>query len=167
MRVLSSEKVERLIATDKLTGWEKGKYLIILMVLGFFSRPFALVSPIFSRPPWIVQTLDLATVAVSILIIVYGTKRCFKINEAIDHQNFIERFAVLSVPISVKIVIIAIPSIFVLQWLTFSIFSRDNPDVYQYVPGFFYVIGPVINFVYYFFLKRSFVRVGRLVNRKE
>lgn len=75
MTVLSSEQVERLLAKNELTGWEKGKYLIILLVLGFFSRPFALVSPIFSNPPLIVQTIDLASVAVSVLIIIYGIKK--------------------------------------------------------------------------------------------
>ena len=165
--VLSSQKVERLLAKNELTGWEKGKYFIILMVLGFFSRPFALVSPIFSRPPLIVQTLDLASVAVSVLIIVYGIKGCFRINEAIDQQDFIERFAVLSVPVSVKILIVGIPSSFLLLWLGFGLFSRDHPNLYQFVPGFFYVIGLTVTYIYYFFLKRSFVKLGQLVKEKD
>lgn len=167
MTVLSSEKVERVLAKNELTGWEKGKYLIILMVLGFFSRPFALASPVFSRPPLIVKGIDLATVVVSVIIIVYGIKKCFKINEVIDHQNFIERFAILSVPVSVKILIVGFPSSFVLVWLMFGFFSRNHPDLYQFVPGFFYIIGPVVAYIYYFFLKRSFVRLGQLMKEKE
>jgi hypothetical protein len=165
--VLSSKEVERLLAKNELTGWEKGKYLIILMVLGFFSRPFTLVSPIYSKPPLIIQTLDLATVVVSILIFVYGTKRCFKVNEAIDQQYFIERFAVLSVPVSIKILSVGIPSSFAFLWIMFDLFSENHPDLYQFVPGFFYIMGPIVTYTYYFFLKRSFVRLGQLVKEKE
>ena len=167
MTVLSSEQVEKLLAKNELTGWEKGKYLIILLVLGFFSRPFALVSPIFSKPPLIVQTIDLASVAVSVLIIIYGIKKCFKINEAIDRQDFIERFAILSVPVSVKILIVGIPSSFVLLWILFDLFRENHPNLYQFVPGFFYIIGSIGTYIYYFFLKRSFVRLGQLVKEQE
>ncbi len=167
MTVLSSEKVERALAKNELTGWQKGKYLIILMVLGYFSVPFRLVSPTYSRPPLIVESIDLATVVVSVIIIVYGIKKCLRINEAIDHQNFIERFVILSVPVSVKILIVSIPSIFILQWLMFGYFSPNHPNLYQYLPGSFYIIGPIATYIYYFFLKRSFVRFGQLVKEKD
>ena len=137
------------------------------MVLGFFSRPFALVSPIYSRPPLIVQGIDLATVVVSVLIIVYGIKKCLKINEAIDHQSFIERFVILSVPVSLKILIVGVPSSFVLLWLMFRLFSRNHPNLYQFVPAFFYIIGPIVAYIYYFFLRSSFVRFGQLMKGKE
>ena len=159
--------VEKVLAKEQLTGSEKGKYLIILMVLGFFSRPFALVSPIYSRPPLIVQGINLATVVVSVLIIVYGIKRCLKINEGIDHRNFIERFVILSVPVSVKILILGVPSSFALLWIMFGLFSRNHPNLYQFVPGFFYIISPIVAYIYYFFLRRSFVRFGQLMKEKE
>jgi hypothetical protein len=165
--LLSSAKVERLVAKNEPTGWEKGKYLIILMVLGFFSRPFSLVSPIYSKPPLIIQSIDLATVAVSVIIIVYGIKKCLKINEAIDNQHFIERFVILSVPVSLKILIVGLPSSFVLLWLMFGFFSTNYPNLYQFIPGFFYIIGSIVAYIYYFFLKRSFVRLGQLVKEKK
>lgn len=167
MTVLSSEKVERVLAENELTGWEKGKYLIILMVLGYSSVPVALFSPTYSRPPLIVESIQLATMVVSAIIIVYGIKKCLTINEAIDHQNFIERFVILSVPVSVKILIVSIPSIIILQWLMFGFLSTNHPNLYQYLPGFFYIIGPIVAYIYYFFLKRSFVRFGQLVKEKD
>jgi hypothetical protein len=115
----------------------------------------------------IVKSIDLATVVVSVIIIVYGIKKCFKINEAIDHQNFIERFAILSVPVSVKILIVGVPSSLVLIWLMFGFLSRNHPNLYQFVPAFFYIIGPIVAYIYYFFLRRSFVRFGQLMKGKE
>ncbi len=167
MTVLSSKEVERLLAINLLTGWEKMKYLMIVTVLGFFSRPVALVSPIYSKPSLIIEALDLASVAASILIVVYGIKRCFKINEVIDQQHFIERFAILSVPVSIKILIVGIPGSYILLWVLFDLFREKHPGLYQFVPGFLYIMASIVTCIYYFLLKRSFVRFGQLVKVTE
>jgi hypothetical protein len=167
MTILSSGKVERSFAKNQIASWEKGKYLILLVVLGGFPAPFNLLTPIYSRPPLIVEGVKIAFELASLLIVVYGIKSCFKVNEAIDHERFIERFVVLSVPISVKILIVSFPIYLAIVWLMSVLLRENHPDLFQFAPVVVYITGLSIYYIYFFFLRRSFTRFGELIKQKE
>jgi len=162
---LSSKKLELALAENRITGWEKAKYIFILTILGFVYSPFYFFAPPYPSPSLSVQTLDILAKLFSVLIIFYGIKRCFQINELIDHQSFIERLIILVVPIGLKIEIVSIPTGFTLIWII-AHFSK-NTNLHQATRALFSIGGFIITYFYYFFLRRSFTRFSQIMEKKE
>ncbi len=164
MILFSSRKLEIAIAEGKLPSWQKAKYIIIPTVL---SGPFAwssyVIRPIFGKKPPTLNTL--ISIFISILtmfIIYYGIKSCFKVNQKIDDQNFIERFCILLLPVLFKLIVIFLPISMILTGIAYAI-TRHDPLLSQRVPILFSVFGPLFILIYYSLLKRSFKRLGELI----
>ncbi len=165
MIFLSSQKLELALSDNRITRWEKAKYIFILTILGFIYSPFYFFAPPYPRPSLSVQALDILAKFLSALVIFYGIKRCFKINELIDHQSFIERLIILIVPIGLKIEILSIPIGFTLIW-AIAHFGK-NTDLQQATRALFSIGEFIVTYFCYFFLRRSFTRFSQLMEKKE
>ena len=168
MILFSSRKLEIAIAENKLTNWQKAKYLLIPAVLsGPFIASSYFISPIFGKKaPTLNMLISILIAIITMFIIYYGIKSCFKVNQIIDDQNFIERFCILSLPVLFKLVIIFAPLSMILTGIAYAI-TKHDPILSKRVPIIFSVFSPLFSLIYYSLIKCSFKRLGELVKIKS
>ncbi len=97
------------------------------------------------------------------LVTYYGIRMAYRVNQEADGKAFIERFAVLSVPVSVKFFVGLIPGIFVI-FTIIAIASRVWVDLTPYVGPIFTLVFPFIIFWFYWLVSRSVRRFGENLN---
>src|SRR5689334_18329784 len=109
MILFSSNRLERALAENTLTSWEKAKYIILIIIFYTCSGPIYAITPSFGPRPPVGNTLvNFLSAILTIIITVFGAKKCFRTNKANDDVSFIERFAVLSMPIAIHLFIISV-----------------------------------------------------------
>ena len=103
--------LEEAIAGNKLSQREKTKYLVFAVLICSVAYPFELAMPGFGKPAasssW--DTTWLRVTAANMIVAFLGIKRCYRTNEAIDNNEFIERFILLNFPMTIKLVLIVFP----------------------------------------------------------
>lgn len=161
MILFSSKKLEEAIVEDKISNWQKAKYIIIPLVI---SAPVAtatyMISPIYvTRPPDSQMFIRLLLVIISSFITYYGIKLCFKKNSQIDGRHFIERFFILSLPVLIKLTIVLI---FISGFISVLTFNKDQPTSFPINS----LLVPIYTIIYYTLLVLSFKRLKELFASK-
>ncbi len=170
MILLSSKKLEKALAYNLLDEWEKTKYLIITALYHYlFIVPTGIIRPYSGvKPPSINQWFYFANSVLSVLIVIFCLKRCFRTNKAIDNLNFIERYTILFVPISIRVFLFILLPIFILLVLILNSIRPQYPEVFNYFSIPLTVISPVIIFICFHMLNNSLKRFGfELTNRTD
>lgn len=169
MILLSSKKLEKALAYDLLDEWEKTKYLIFTVVFQTLTyAPIVMIRPHWGiKPSSINQWFSSASSILSILIVFFCIKRCFKTNKDIDNLNFIERYTILFVPITIRLFIFLLP-IFILLVIIFNSIRSQYSNIFDYFSIPFFVISPAIILIYYNMFNNSLKRFGfELANRSD
>ena len=163
MIIFSSIKLEKALADQKVTRWQKAKYIMIPAIFISMASPLsAFFRPSFQdEPSTIYSVLQLLVMIISIFITYFGIKACFEVNENIDKRNFIERFCILLVPVSFRMLLF-----FILCFIAFMIillFTAAIPEINKHVPLLFLPFGPIYLFMYFSLLKKSFLSFSNLL----
>ena len=164
MILFSSNKLERALAADSLTSWEKAKYIIFIIILYSFSGPIQVLAPSFGSKPSIGQLLTSSICGILVIIFTYfGAKKCYQTNKRIDDTDFVGRFAALYMPMSFKLIAISLIAMGITAMIIYSgAFDKQTGiDGFVY---FLYIMGPVGTYLFYIYLNRSFRRLGLLIN---
>ena len=166
MILFSSLKLEKAIAEGEITGWQKAKYIIIPAV---FMAPFAsttfLISPKFqTRPPGFHTLIQFVCTIGTMVITYYGIKFCFKANNKIDNHNFIERFCILLLPVTLQLILIFFPLTLLITGINYAIY-RHQQDILTKYSIMYVIFGPIYTVIYYSLLLRSFRRLGKLLEK--
>ena len=164
MIIFSSRKLEKSLSEQKITSWQKAKYIIIPAIFLSIAPPIgSLFSPrVTERPEGLHSPLQFLFVIISIFITYFGIKSCVKVNEKIDNRDFIERFCILLVPVLFKTFFIFI-SVF-LGLMLILLMSKPLPGFWKKIPLVLFAFGPVYFLTYYSLLRCSFRRFSDLVN---
>lgn len=168
MIIFSSQKLEKAIAKDQLTNWGIAKYLIIYITIPIIlGGPIYLVRPVYGyKPPPLSNLFSIAFSILSALVVYHGVKKCFKTNKLIDNINFVERFVILSLPVFIKFIFLFIP-FFIFVLILIGFISRSIPSIKLYIYIIFSALGPLLLYVYYSLLHRSFSRLLELVESNK
>ena len=168
MIIFSSRKLEQSIADNRLASWAKAKYLIFTaVVMAVFYGPFYLVHPFYGESaPTLNSIFSLIFTIVGVFVTYYGIKECYATNRAVDDKDFLERFAILSVPVFVKVSIIVFPATLCVSMLMLSL-RETHPMLSKRFPIILSLLGPLLFYIYYCILNRSFTRLGRVIEENE
>ena len=163
----SSRKLEKALSEGVLSNWEKARYLILVAVLSALTGPAYLPRPVYGkREPAEIRALYLAFAVVMMLVVYHGIKRCFNTNQKIDAERFFERMACLSVPVFAKMVVFCVPAFLVVLWAV-ALHGTSHPEPDAETINKLVValgcLGPILLYVYYWMLNRSFARLGALL----
>jgi hypothetical protein len=167
MILISSVKLEHKISENELTSWEKTKYLIFMVVVSSMSGPIYVFTPSFGpKPPPLNMAISFFSSIAFILISYFGLKKCYKTNKSIDDAYFIERFAILNVPMTIKFSLFFLSVGIAFALLSAYVIERKElfPDSMFYL---FNVGGIIVSIVYYIFLNRSFHRLAFLMRKNN
>jgi hypothetical protein len=167
MILFSSKKLECKISNNELSSWEKTKYLIFMVVASSgISGPIYILKPSFgpNPPPWQMTTLLFSCISF-VLISYWGIKKCYKTNMRIDDVCFIERFVMLSIPMTMKFISFFFSAFVVYCLILAYIMDGKDPsdDFLFYSSIFAGIIAIIASIVYYIFLNRSFHRLALLM----
>ena len=166
MIILSSRKLEKAIASNKLSQWNKVKYLILPAVLGAFSGPQYIIQPYFGER---IPAFDGLVQSIAAILSAYftyrGIKMCFQENEQIDGKMFFERFALLGVPPFFRAMVIFLP-ISIILWNVVRIYQAQVPFLYNHFVIVSSVFGPAITYSIFYMTKNSFSRLGQLIRKR-
>ena len=160
MRLWYSRLLEHELAEGRLSEWEKTKYFLFpLMLSAFLSGPIWMITPNYGPiPPVTERFFTLLGGLITAAITYIGIKMGYRSNQRIDGKNFIERYAILSVPIFIRFIVIATTlMIIILIFLRHSM--RDS------VSPFLHVIIPLAYLYYFHLVALSIDRFGDCIHR--
>jgi len=169
MILLSSKKLEKALAYDLLDEWDKSKYLVFTVVFQALAYvPIGLIRPYSGiKPSSTNQGFSSASSILSVLIVFCCIKRCFNTNRGIDNLNFIERYTILFVPITIRIFLFLL-LIFMLLIILFNSIRSQYPNIYGYFSIPLSIVSPAIILIYYHMFHNSLKRFGfELANRSD
>lgn len=168
MILLPARKIEAALAAGTLDPWAKVKYLILPAVLGSLTGPFFIIRPLYGERRPQLDSLGLFVCSILTAYLTYwGIKRCFRTNRSIDGKAFFERFAVLLVPVMIKVMLAIIPLGLA---VVFGAIALQTQAPYNLKPAFSIfssALGPLTTFAIYVLLNNSFVRLGNIIGRGE
>ena len=170
MKILAFRQLEKDLAEDSLSSWEKTKYLIFVSIIHGLYGPLFMITPKYGvKLPLLNTFLTLASTTVLVFVIYFGIRRCYETNKTIDDDRFIERFAVLYVPWIMVFTIIGIPATFVIGFFIVKLFPAQS-DRLQFYPVALHAVGIIMMYLLYMLLNGSFKRLksiksGHLPNK--
>jgi hypothetical protein len=169
MIIWSSKKLEQALAKGELDAWTKVKYLIIPAILAtILSGPFYVIRPIYGQKAPALNNLFTLIFAIVMSYLTYwGIRKCFRENCQIDEKMFFERFAVLSVPVLVRLIAIFTPVTIIFMTLLYGFIKNRFPDSLDRVAIGASALGPIITYVMYQMLSASFRRLGKLIGTEK
>jgi hypothetical protein len=166
MILISSSELERQIAENALTSWEKTKYIILITAMYCLNGPIYILAPSFgSKPPLGNSLVSLLSSITFVFITYWGIKKCYHTNKTCDDAHFIERFTLLSVPMTIIFTLFFVPAFLLLAFFSSLFVGEDrqiNKDMILYS---FRVLSTVGMLVYYILLNRSFQRFVILMKK--
>ncbi len=162
MIVWSSKKLEKELASSALSEWDKVKYVLFLAIVEvLLGGPIFLVRPHYgekaSSSPFIVLLGGLAMA----LATYFGLRLAYRANRNIDDKSFIERFAILSVPVTMKFIVFFVPGLVAFSFPIWLI-SRTWVDLKPYTGLLFRMVFPFIMLWFYGIIAKSISRFGEL-----
>ncbi len=170
MILLSSTKLEQKIAQKALTSWEKTKYIILTTAMYSFTTPIYILTPSFGpKPPTGDAFVSFLSAIAAVTITYFGVKKCYLTNKTFGDVHFLERFALLNVPITIKFMMILLP-IVLLSAVFGAVFVTSlsgEKEIREKILSYsMRIMSPIGVFAYYIFLNRSFQRLGLIMTEK-
>ncbi len=169
MIIWSSRKLEEALAQGKLSNWTRVKYLIIPAVVGAFSGPVYLIRPRYGPRTQPFNALCACVCGILTAYLVYtGIRKCYRTNKQIDGKSFFERFVVLTVPVFVRVMVVAFTLSMTFLYATaltaerFPILANRASIVLVLT-----VFGPIVTYVLYALINRSFIRFRQVIQKQE
>jgi len=167
MILISSRKVEQALADGSMELWDKVKYLILPAVLGSLTGPLYVIRPIYgTRAPTLNSLVSMLSGFLTAYLTYRGIKWCFEENQQIDGKAFFERFAVLTIPPLVRIMIVIVPLSLALGFAGVAL-REQIPFLFKRASLISALIGPIITYTLYSMVRNSFLRLGKLIKTEE
>jgi hypothetical protein len=169
MIIFSSEKLQKVLANDSLDSWGKAKYIIFVIAMYCMSAPFHWFLPEFGpKKPLPYHLASLASYILTILITVYGAKRCFRTNKTGDGKDFVERLAALYVPMTFEIVPLALVLFAITAYLVAYVLPIDDkPTKYSVFSYVMLAFTPFLTWLFFVLLDRDFERLAELIRERN
>lgn len=168
MILFSSNKLEKAIADDSLDSWTKAKYMILVIAMYSLKNSFYWFAPSFGpETPLPYYAAAFASWLLGIVITFHGGKKCFKTNETSDGKNYVERLAVLYVPLTFRFIPIFFFFLAIMAFIVACLLPIDKETQYLLFP---YLLLPLTLFLIWLFfvlLNRSFERLGELIRERN
>ena len=178
MIIFSSDKLEQAIAFNRFDPWQKTKYVILYFIIGIFTG----VAPSFTHffrptfgtaePPMTSSISTVTTILIAIITYI-GIKKCYLVNKTADDHDFVSRLFMLYFPAGLKISAIILFFIFVIPVIASFAGARLSalfPRTAQHAPEFknmliyfLYIAAPLVSWLFFFILYRSFKRLAGLI----
>ena len=167
MVLLSSRKLEQVLADGKIETWSKVKYLILPAVLGSLVVPFHIISPWYGpKEPALNIFVSVPCNILTAYLTFWGIKRAFLENLKIDGAAFFERFAMLCVPPMIRVMAVTLLLSLVVTFSRIPV-PEEGSLVFTRASIFFSVLGPILTFAVYSMVRRSFQRLGELIRQRN
>ena len=99
------------IASQKITEQQKFSYYLLLGCAALVVMTLVLTVP--GSPDELRAGPAAADLILSLIITIWGTKRCFAINQSGSGGDFIARMTCLTLPVSIRWTVVAIPYLFI------------------------------------------------------
>lgn len=162
--IFSQWKVEKMLALGSFSEWEKVKYFLFPSIItALLGGPIFLIKPRYGIQPPLINSAATLIGGVLVAVVTYfGIRYLYRTNEVIDGKNFIERCAILSVPVFVKFTVIAVPVFFGFL-LVATALTSNSPEKRDFFPVFFDAVFPLLMVWYYSVLNKSFRRFGEVL----
>lgn len=168
MRLWSSELLEAELASGQVSEREKVKYLLLPMLLTTLAGgPVYLITPNYGphQPPLTWLTSAASAILVT-LVTFYGMRHVYRTNKKIDGLHFIERYAILSLPVHVRFVALMLP-LTVLLGFAFYAFKKSHAGVADRFATWFGLLFPLVVAWLYRMIAASFTRFGRRLRQTQ
>ncbi len=161
MILFSSNKLQKALADDSLDSWDKAKYIIFVIAMYTIYGPFYWFMPSFGeKKPMLFQLASFASYLFTILITIYGAKRCFKTNKIGDGKDFVERFDVLFVPMTFEILPLALLLLAITFYLAEYVVPYKDEETKRTVVLYCMLLcAPILTWLFYTLLDRDFERI--------
>lgn len=162
MILISSKKAEIAISENIISSKSKFKYVFLTFFL-LSPEPVYLITPEFGGDGTLYDPfISLLSWGLYIYISYVGIKKCYLKNILIDDSNFIERFAILNIPVLIKFILIVLPLSFLMTWGAKSSGFEYNYQTVGY-QTFFEILVPLVTYIYFYALNESFERLSNLI----
>ena len=168
MRLWSCEDLENELARGQLSEREKVKYFLLPMLFAAIAGgPIYLVTPNYgpAQPPLALLVSFLSSVLMA-LVTFYGIRHVYRTNRAIDGLQFIERYAILSLPVHVRFFALLLPATLV-PAIVFHGFRMTHPAVADGFATWFGLLFPLLMIWLFRMIAASFARFGQHLRRIE
>lgn len=167
MIIFSSDKTIKSLAGNSLPNSHKVLYLIIFSTLYFpsviisFFQPYIIKTPTFPSNPYLVLINAFLFLTITIIAIL----QCSKINSQIDGDNFIERFFLLAVPVTIRTLIISMFLLFSIAAIFYGINGslQKNSNLLQMVLE---AASVLLMMFFYYQMLNSFSNLKKLIKTK-
>lgn len=166
MRLWSSEILEIELAREQLSEREKVKYLLLPILLGAcLGGPITWLAPRYGlRPPRFDVLVALLNSLLMVAVTIYGIRKAYRANRRIDGRNFIERYAILVLPVSFRFAALLVPLLVAAHVALRFLDSRIAGGMANLYP-FYRLVFPLAMLGFYQMLARSFSRFGGHLRR--
>ena len=164
MRLWSSKRLEFELAHALLPEREKLKYFILPLVLAaLLGSPIFLITPNYGIKPSPLESVFILLRGLLMCMALYfGIRMSYRENKKIDNRNFIERYAILSVPVFIKFLCIVLP-VQALIMIIFNSVIDSYPRINSFVSCFMQLSIPLFYLWFFYLIAQSFKRFGMLL----
>ena len=166
MVLLSSRKLEQVLADGKLETWSKVKYLILPAVLNSLAAAFYIRPWYGPKEPALNIFVSVPCNILTAYLTFWGIKRAFLENQKIDGVAFFERFAMLCVPPMIRVMTVTFLLSLAVAYSRIPV-PEEGSLVFTRASIFFSVLGPILTFAVYSMVRRSFQRLGELIRQRN
>ena len=163
MILWSSRTLERELAGGALSSWEKVKYLLLPGVIASLGGAFYVFRPVYGpEQPDLNKAFHVVFAVLTAYVWYRSVKGCWQENERADGEAFFERFAVLSLPPLIRVIVIAFAAAVSILIVT-GLLKERAPVLFERAPILIGAIGPVGTYVIYTMVRASIRRHGELL----
>ena len=99
-------------------------------------------------------------------VLYYGIRKAYRYNQNIDNKSFIERYAVLSVPVFIKFICIALP-IQALTMIILHLLSNHYVRMHVFSSCFQQLYTPLFYILFFHLIAKSFKRFAVCIKEKR
>lgn len=168
MIIFSSRKLEQSLAAGGLSSWIKTKYIILpAIIMSLFGVPYICGPRYAEQPPMLNALVSFVCVMAGVFVTYFGIKKCHQTNESLDKTAFFERFFILSVPATLKLVVIFVPLSLSALLCVDYLMKDGHPLLHKRFPILLSLCGPFVTWVYYTMVDRSLKRFGCLIQNEH
>ena len=168
MRIWSSELLETELARGQISEREKVKYLLLpILFSALAGGPAYLITPNYGsrQPPLALLTSAFGGLLVA-LVTFYGVRHVYRTNKKIDGLCFIERYALLSLPVHVRFAALMLPLTVALGF-AFYAFGKGHTGVADHFAIWINFALPLAMAWLYRMIAASFARFGGQLRRAQ
>jgi hypothetical protein len=168
MIIFSADKLRKALANDSLDSWAKAKYMIFVIAMYGMSGPFYWFAPSFGpKKPLPYYVASSVSYVLTILFMVHGAKKCFRMNKTGDGKDFVERLAALYVPMTFEFIPVAASLFLITACFSVYVLPFDKETNYRVFSYLTLLLTPILMWLFFVLLHRSFESLVKLIKKQN